>query len=75
MKPDDVKTSRTGKIIVAAILLGFACMEFPGVLFFSDKVHPYIFGLPFIYGWNILWWVYFCVVLLAAAFLDWGGLK
>ena len=53
------------------LILGFATMEFPGI-FFINKIEPYIFGFPFIYGFTIIMWVYMCVVLFAAYKLNWG---
>lgn len=64
-------TSKT-KLIAVLLLIGFAFMEFPGVFFFKDMVEPYIFGLPFIYGYILLWWVYMCVILFWAYKCNWG---
>jgi hypothetical protein len=54
------------------ILLGFAAMEFPGVLFFDDMAEPFVLGFPFIYAWNTAWWAFMCAVLLYAYKTDWG---
>ncbi len=64
-------TSRSA-VIWALLLLGFGAMQFPGVLFFADKAEPEIFGLPFIYGYQILLWAYMCLVLLYAYRVHWG---
>jgi len=60
------------KVICILLLIGFMFMEFPGVFFFKDKVDPFIFGLPFIYGYILCWWAYMCVVLFYAYKVDWG---
>jgi hypothetical protein len=66
------RASLRTKVIWALLLLGFAAMEFPGVLFFGDRATPFIFGLPFIYGYIILLWAYMCAVLLYAYRVRWG---
>lgn len=64
--------TRQSVVIWVLLLLGFAAMEFPGVLFFADKATPFIFGLPFIYGYILLLWAYMCLVLLYAYRVRWG---
>ena len=64
--------SRKTKIIWGLLILGFCLMEFPGVLFFHDKITPYIFGLPFIYGYILCCWVFMCLVLGYAYKTNWG---
>ena len=64
--------SSTTKIIWTLLIIGFAFMEFPGVLFFQKTADPFIFGLPFIYGYIICWWVYMVVVMFFAYRLNWG---
>lgn len=60
------------KVIWALLIIGFACMEFPGVFFFQNKVTPFIFGFPFIYGYILCGWVYMCAVLFYAYKTNWG---
>ena len=60
------------KVIWSLLLLGFALMEFPGVFLFWDKVTPFIFGLPFIYGYILICWAYMCLVLFYAYKTNWG---
>ena len=69
------KRSKLTILYVILILIGFAFMEFPGVFFFKDMVDPFIFGLPFIYGYIIICWIYMCIVLLAAFLTNWGYKK
>jgi hypothetical protein len=52
-------------------MLGFAVMEFPGI-FFINRIDPIIFGMPFIYGFMLLIWLYMCIVLFAAYKMHWG---
>ncbi|RIK15118.1 MAG: hypothetical protein DCC50_09120 [Acidobacteria bacterium] len=59
-------------VIWTLLLVGLAAMEFPGVFFFKDRATPEIFGLPFIYGYNLLWWAYMCAVMLYAYLVHWG---
>jgi len=66
------KTTLTTKIIWILILIGFAFMEFPGVLFFQKISDPFIFGLPFIYGYIICWWFYMIVIMFVAYRIKWG---
>lgn len=65
------KRSTKNKIIWTLILIGFAIMEFPGILFIN-RVEPMIFGLPFIYGFVIIMWAFMCCVLLYAYKVNWG---
>jgi uncharacterized membrane protein len=60
------------KMIWALLIAGFGLMEFPGVFFFQDKLTPFIFGFPFIYGYIICGWIYMCLVLLYAYKTNWG---
>lgn len=63
------------KVIWSLLLLGFALMEFPGVFLFRDKVTPFIFGLPFIYGYILICWAYMCLVLFYAYKTNWGKIS
>ena len=71
------KNKMTGKtkLIWALLIIGLAAMEFPGVFFFKDKVDPFIFGMPFIYGYILCLWAYMCAVLLYAYKTRWGQSK
>lgn len=75
MRPDDRKMSGKAKLYWGLILLGFLVMEFPGVLFFKGIAEPYIFGLPFIYGFILCCWAYMCVVIFIAFRDNWGEPK
>lgn len=66
------RMSNKTRIIWILLLIGFAAMEFPGVLFFHDKAEPFIFGLPFIYGYTICLWFAMCAILLYAYNINWG---
>lgn len=61
----------TQKIIWTMIITGLAAIEFPGI-FFINRIEPYIFGMPFLYGFVILVWFYLCVVLGVACYFNWG---
>lgn len=61
-----------GVIIRVLLVIGFAAMEFPGVLFFKDMATPRIFGLPFAYGFMLIGWIYMCVILFWAYKCNWG---
>jgi len=67
------KTPTLKKAILVLLLVGFLFMEFPGVLFFKNTSEPYIFGLPFIYGYILIWWIFMCVVLFIAYRTNWGA--
>ena len=54
------------------IIVGLAAVQFPGILFYHDVAEPRIFGMPFIYGFNLLVWGLLCVVLLIAYRTRWG---
>ena len=66
------KLSTVGLVQRWLLVLGFACMEFPGVLFFKDMAEPTIFGFPFAYGWMLLGWVYMNIITFWAYKTDWG---
>lgn len=71
------KRKMTGKtkLIVILLLIGFAAMEFPGVLFFQKVSDPFIMGLPFIYGYILCWWAYMVAIMYYAYKTDWGQAK
>ena len=75
MRPDNAKMSGKAKLIWILLLIGFMCMEFPGVLLFKDMSEPYIFGFPFIYAFNLIMWAYMVVVILVAYLMNWGEPK
>lgn len=58
--------------IWALIIGGLAIVQFPGILFYHDVAEPRIFGMPFIYGFNVAIWGALCVVLFIAYKLRWG---
>ena len=66
------KMSWQTKLYVILLLIGFAFMEFPGVFFFQKVSDPFILGLPFIYGYIILWWFFMITVLFIAYKTNWG---
>lgn len=59
-------------VIYALIFMGFFAMEFPGILFVGDRLYPFIFGLPFLYGYVLCCWAYMCIVLFYAYKTSWG---
>ena len=69
------KRSKLTILFPFLLLAGFMVMVFPGILFFHDKVDPFIFGLPFIYGFIICCWIYMCAVLFIAFLTNWGYKK
>jgi hypothetical protein len=69
------KRSKLTILYLILLIIGFCFMEFPGVFFFKDKIDPYIFGFPFIYGYIIIWWIYMCVIMLIAFLTNWGFKK
>lgn len=70
--PATSRWTRKSLIIWGLLLLGLAAMEFPGVFVFHQRAEPEILGLPFIYGYNILWWAFMCAVMLYAYLNRWG---
>ena len=66
-------TKKQRQIWIAALLIaGFCALEFPGILFVCQRVEPFIFGLPFLYGYVICGWIYMCCVLFYAWRTGWG---
>ncbi|MCT4620526.1 MAG: DUF3311 domain-containing protein [Marinisporobacter sp.] len=61
----------TKKILWALILLGFSIMEFPGI-FFINRIDPLILGLPFIYGFMLIMWLYMCMITFIGYKTNWG---
>lgn len=53
------------------IILGFAAIEFPGI-FFINRIEPLIFGLPFIYGFTLIVWVFLCIMMYIGYRINWG---
>ena len=62
-------------IIIVRLVIGFSAIEFPGIFFVMDKVEPFIFGLPFLYGYIFCWWLYLCTVFFYAYKTGWGKNK
>ncbi len=75
MRPADAKMSGKSKLIWLLLIIGFMCMEFPGVFFFKGMSEPYIFGFPFIYAFNLIMWAYVVLVILFAYLNNWGEPK
>lgn len=66
-------TKKQRRILIAVLLLaGFAALEFPGILFVCWRIRPFIFGLPFLYGYVLCGWIYMCCVLFYAWKTGWG---
>lgn len=64
---------RNRRILLAALLVtGFAAIEIPGIFFVCDRIYPFIFGFPFLYGYVILCWLYMCIVLFIGFRTSWG---
>jgi fatty acid desaturase len=59
------------KRILLLLLAGFALIEFPGI-FFINRIQPMVFGIPFIYSFVLVVWVYMCGVLFYAYRTRWG---
>jgi hypothetical protein len=53
------------------ILIGFAAIEFPGI-FYINRIEPRILGLPFIYGFTLIVWLYLCILMYVGYKLKWG---
>ena len=66
------KLSTLGLVQRLLLVVGFACMEFPGVLFFKNMAEPRIFGFPFAYGYMLIGWVFMCAVMFWAYKTNWG---
>ena len=63
--------SSLSKTLWILLIIGFAIMEFPGV-FFINRIEPFVLGLPFIYGFTIVMWIYMSIVLFVAYKTNWG---
>lgn len=70
--PKSTRWTTKRVVIWVLLLISLAAMEFPGVFFFQKRAEPEIFGLPFIYGYNIILWAVMCIVMLYAYFARWG---
>ncbi len=72
-KAFSAKDKKRRRILIGSLLLfGFAALEFPGILFVCFRVEPFIFGLPFLYGYVLCGWVFMCGVLFFAWRTGWG---
>lgn len=68
-----MKCQRKRKIVIIVLLaVGFAAIELPGIFFVMDKVYPFIFGMPFLYGYIFCWWIYLCTVFFYGYKTGWG---
>ena len=66
-------TRKQRKILIACLLIfGFMALEFPGIIFVCEIVRPFVLGLPFLYGYILIGWLYMCLVLLYAYLTGWG---
>lgn len=66
-----LKKNKVKRKIWVLLLVGFVLIEFPGI-FFINRIQPFIFGMPFIYGFVLFVWVYMCIVLFYAFRKKWG---
>ncbi|WP_410489338.1 DUF3311 domain-containing protein [Bacillus sp. DTU_2020_1000418_1_SI_GHA_SEK_038] len=66
-----VKRNKVKFRINMLLLGGFALIEFPGI-FFINRIEPVIFGMPFIYSFVLIVWVYMCITLFYAYKKNWG---
>lgn len=66
-----IRTKLRAKCLWILILVGFAIMEFPGV-FFINRIDPLVLGMPFIYGFMLVIWLYMCILLFFAYKMHWG---
>lgn len=67
--------TRARIIILILLLIGFAAMEFPGILIVGRMTAPMLFGLPFLYGYLLCCWAFMLLVLLYAWRSRWGTRK
>lgn len=51
--------------------VGFGLIEFPGV-YFINRIEPKIFGMPFLYGFVLIAWLFLCAILFYANRSNWG---
>ncbi|GHT79872.1 hypothetical protein FACS1894130_09920 [Spirochaetia bacterium] len=63
--------NRIKTVLYVLIFIGFLLMEFPGVYFFN-RIDPMIFGLPFIYGFNIIMWAVMVILMFIGYKTNWG---
>lgn len=68
------KKQRTpiNKTLWILLIIGFAIMEFPGILFWGHRIEPMIFKLPFVYGFTIVMWIYMCAIMFIGYKTNWG---
>jgi len=43
-----------GRIILCYFVVCFAMVTVPG-LYFANQIHPYVWGIPFLLFWCVLW--------------------
>lgn len=58
--------------IIILLIIGLCAVEFPGILFAGNRIYPFIFGLPFLYGYVLCGWAYMCIVVFYAYKTEWG---
>jgi uncharacterized membrane protein len=72
MKTKGQTKDKKSVLIIILFLVGFCAMQIPGVFFFGRISEPFLFGMPFIYGYILCLWVYMCIIFLYAHKCDWG---
>ena len=66
------KMNKRRLIIGILIVIGFLAIEFPGILLVRNRIYPFIWGIPFLYGYILCCWAYMCIVLFYAYRTSWG---
>ncbi|WP_068676774.1 DUF3311 domain-containing protein [Oceanobacillus sp. Castelsardo] len=66
------KYPRKKIVLYSLIILFFIMMETPMIML-GNKVEPFVFGLPFLLFWVLLWW-FICTALFLIGYLtNWGS--
>lgn len=58
--------------LYAGMILGFVMLESP-VIMLANYIDPIILGMPFLFFWNLVWWVFLTALFLVAYLTDWGS--
>lgn len=66
------KKSSLRTILWTLIIIGFLIMEYPGILFIN-RIDPMLFGMPFIYSFTIIMWIYMSILMLIGYKKNWGS--
>ncbi|MEM3449830.1 MAG: hypothetical protein QXO75_07930 [Nitrososphaerota archaeon] len=59
-----------GKLVMLFYIVYFAMVN-PPLISIANRIHPTIFGMPFLVAWVLIWWLLAGIVAVIAAWKVW----